>query len=211
MAFQVIETPHGAEGSEKSIADFDTRHEALITSAKTLRAHLTELSEPDLTARELFDKWCRSGKGYRIQPEDPNEAPFSDIDYARLYVLRLTDDYSHPLFLEVTTIDYLRTVSGGISPEQIWTFWVKAPATYEGDGIENLMWAGAEVLYDSMSQQSMAADGSKYVLRDVKFRAVSEFEAFAAMKADKNSTLYYVQNDGSFSKNVPVNPMTARV
>jgi len=204
-SYHVIETPHESVESEASICQFNTRHEALITSAKRTRANITELAEAGLSAGELFDKWLRLGKGYRIEPED-SQAPFSDIDYVRLFVLRLTNDYSHPLFFEVVTTDCLRTVSGVRSPARNWKFWVKAPATYKNGNLNALMRAATEVLYEDMSEQSRNADGSSYVLLDMTFRAVEENEANAAIDADKSATIYFVQNDCSFKRVRPVSP-----
>ncbi len=206
--FTVIETPHDDTGSAKTVAQFATRNEALSFAAKSTATNLSDLVSLFSTARELLALWQSSGKGYRIEPDDAG-APYSDIDFSRLYALRLTNDYSHPVFIEVSTIDCLRTASGVISPSKTWQFWVKAPSTYEVEGIDRMINVATEYLYDDMSRQSMAADGSSYVLSKVSFRAVSEDEALDRIKADPNATIYFVQNDGSFGKNMPINPMAA--
>jgi len=206
IVYDVIETPHEAPSAEWSIFQCSTRQEALANSAGMMKLHLTELYQPGMSTLELFNTWQKTGTGYRIQPEDETQAPFSDIDFARLYVPRLTNDYSHPLFIEISTVDCLQTASGVRSPSKNWNFWVKAPATYEGGDMTHLMVAATEVLYDEMSQQSLQADGSRYVLLNVGFRHVSADEATAAINADKNASVYFVQNDGSFAKSKPVNP-----
>ncbi len=205
--YKVVETPHTDPASAKVVAEFSTRQEALISSVKSMKTHLTELCKPGLNANELFDLWKGSGIGYHIEPEVSN-APFSDIDFARLFVLRLTNDYSHPLFLEVSTVDCLLTASGVTSPTKQWKFWVKAPSTYKGDGLEALMNAGTEFLYDEMSSQSSAADGSRLILLEKGYRTVSEEEALTAMASDRSAMLYFVQNDGSFRRSMPTNPMS---
>lgn len=203
--YKVIETSHIDGASSKSVAEYPTRQEALIHCAKAMKANLAELVAPELNAKELFTRWQQVGSGYRIHPEE-SHAPFSDIDYARLFVMRLTNDYSHPLFLEVSTIDCLRTVSGITSPKKDWRFWIKAPSTYQGEGLDALMQAGTQALYDEMSKQSMAADGSSYMLLEMTYKEVDADEALSAMKADPNAIVYFVQNDGSFGKNMPKKP-----
>lgn len=205
LVYKVVETLHESSNSENIIAQFATRHEALIASAKALKANLTELSQPGLGAGDLFAKWKTSGKGFRIAPED-SPAPFSDLDFARLFVLRLTNDYSHPLFIEVSTVDCLRTASGVQSPAKNWKFWVKAPVTYSDGDLSALIRVATEVLYDEMSEQSLQADGSSYVLLDLSFRSVADGEASASINGDRSATVYFVQNDGSFRKSRPTNP-----
>lgn len=209
LAYKMIESARDNSGAESNSLLFATRHEALIASAKSLKANLTELFQPGLSAGELFEKWQSTGKGYRIDPED-SSAPFSDIDFARLFVLRLTDDYSHPLFIEVFTVDCLRTASGVQSPSKTWKFWVKAPATYAAGDLNALIRVATEVLYEEMSEQSLQSDGSTYVLLDLSFRSVSADEATNAIDADKSATVYFVQNDGSFRKSRPTNPLAIK-
>lgn len=203
--YKVIETSHDAADSDRSVADYATRHEAIIHCAKSMKAHLLELVEPGMSAKDLLSRWQQVGLGYRIDPED-SDAPFCDIDYARLYVLRLTNDYSHPLFFEVSTVDCLRTASGITSPKKTWKFWVKAPSAYEGNGLDALMQAGAQALYDDMSQKSMATDGSRYEMLEMTYREVGEEEALSQMRGDPNAIVYFVQNDGSFGRNMPKKP-----
>lgn len=205
-SFQVIETIHADPSRWGSVQEYATRHEALIASAKTLRAHLIELAEPGLNAFELFNKWQRTGKGYRIEPEDADQPPFSDVDYARLYVLRLTDDYSHPMFIEIKTKDCLLTENGVVSPARDWSFWVKAPATYAFGDLTELLRAGTEIIYDQMSAQFARADGSNLRLLDMSYRRVDGNDAQVAISSDSAATVYFVQNDGSFSTDRPTNP-----
>lgn len=206
QSFHVVETPHADPSQSGSVQEFATRHEALIASAKTLRAHLIELAEPGLNAFELFNKWQRTGKGYRIEPEDADQAPFSDVDYARLYVLRLTDDYSHPMFIEIKTKDCLVTANGVVSPARDWSFWVKAPATYAFGDLTALLEAGTRVIYGEMSGVMLPVDGSQMQLQSLSYRRVDGDEAQEAIGQDKNAAVYYVDNDGSFRKDRPTNP-----
>ena len=198
--YQVIETPHQDPTSAKVVASHATRHEALICSAKSMKANLNELCSSSLSAKELFTLWKTLGSGYRIEPEDEKASPFSDIDYARLFVLRLTNDYSHPLYFEITTRDCLRTASGVMSPDKHWKFWLRAPATYQEPGIEPLINPGVELLYTTMSEQSAAADGSSLILLETTFKIVSQEGALEAINSDASAILYFVQNDGSFSR-----------
>jgi len=204
--FKIIEIILSDPEKSRVAAELQSRQEAVAACAKAMKTQLGDLNEQGLTAEQLFDKWRNSGFGYRIEPEVPS-APFSDVDFARLFVMRLTNDYSHPLYFEFTIVDCFRTAYGVTAPARTWKFWLKAPATYKGDGLQSLMQAGVESLYEQRNIETLGSESPRYLLIDMKYRPLNDADAKAAMSAEKDATVYYIQNDGSFAAELPANPL----
>lgn len=200
QTLKIYSRPRSAPSSTPptSLAEYKDPDAALTFAAESVMNELFAMYQMDQTARALYDVWLEKGTHVWIEPDNA-QIPFDDVDFARLIVLQITLDYSHPVYFEVNCVDRLNMPSGASSPPSNWTFWVKAPETYRGEGIEGMMRRATEVVYEDMSRKAYEAEGSSYTLLSMKFHEVTEPDAIAAMAQKRGPTLYYVQNDGGFA------------
>ncbi len=207
--YKVTATPR-AGGEEKLLGMFMIYDQALTKAANRVMDDLTSLHKPGQSAKELFDLWCIEGFDICIEPDD--NVPYNSANLARGLVPQVALDVSLPVLIEVTCTDCLIMPSGMASPAKSWTFFVFAPAVYEGtvknegDGVAGLMLRATEIVYEDMSAHSMSTEGSSYKLLDMKYRIVPVTEADSATSNPQNQTIYYVQLDGTFGKAPPMLP-----
>lgn len=203
----VYSRPRSAPSSEErtALGQFDVHDAALTAAAEAVMNNLFALHRETgytLSATELYEHWLTNGLEAMIEPDDL-KMPFSAMDFARLIVLQVTGDYNYTLYLEVTCQDTLIFATGFAAPSREWKFWVKAPGTYHGPGVDGLVRRATEVLYDEMSEKSLSADGSRYKLLELWVHEVSEAQMFAEMNKGKHETIYFVQKDGAFGTSMP--------
>lgn len=191
-----------------SLGQFAVHNDALAAASEAMMSNLLSMHRASgytYSATELYEHWLKEGIEATIEPDDPNNTPFSAMDFARLIVLQVTGDYSYPLILEVTCEDTLVFASGFAAPSREWKFWVKAPGTYRGPGVDGLVRRATEVLYENMSYKALLADGSRYKLLELWVHEVSESQMLFEIKKGKYDTIYFVQKDGAFGTSMPKN------
>ncbi len=203
----VYSSPRSINGSEErtAIGEFAVHNDALTAAAETVMNNLFDLYRESgylFSATELYEHWLTAGIEAHIEPDD-DKAPFSPRDFARLIVLQVTGDYKYTLILEVTCQDTLMFPSGFAAPSREWKFWVKAPGTYHGPGVDGLVRRATEVLYEEMSYKALDADGSRYKLLELWVHEVTESQMLAEMNRTNFETVYFVQKDGAFGTTMP--------
>lgn len=192
------------DGGKSELGAFLTYDTALYVASESLGTDLRDMYKPGQSAKQLYDEWLRNGMEVTIEPDDP-VIPFSSIDFARLYVMQVANDWTNPLALEVTCIDTLIFPSGAAAPPQQWSFLLRAPATYADEGAHVMLRRATDFLYEDMSRSAMQSEGSSYKLLDMKVRELNFNEFDNALHAGNNA-LYYVQYDGGFDKTPPTPP-----
>ncbi|MCW5821511.1 MAG: hypothetical protein KIT34_01835 [Cyanobacteria bacterium TGS_CYA1] len=203
-SYKVLSRPRSG-GDEKLIGMYMIYDHALTKAANAVMDDLQKLYQSGQSAKELYDLWCEKGTDISIEPDDG--VPYNSANLARGLAPRVTLDYSLPLLFKVDCTDTLIMPSGASAPAKTWTFYLHAPAVYEGsvanegDGVRGLILRATEILYEDMSVKSMHAEGSSYKLLDLKYHLLNEEEAKAA-SLNRNNIYYYVQEEGEFG-NVP--------
>ncbi len=206
-SYKVTSKPRSGEAHEKLLGMFMIYDHALTKAANRVNDDLIALHTTGQSAKELFDLWCEKGNDIFIQPDD--NIPYNAANLARALVSHITLDLSLPLLLEVKCKDCLIMPSGMASPAKEWTFYVYAPACYdgsvknEGDGVKGLMLRATEMIYEEMSRTSMEAEGSSYKLLEMNHRLMSSEERQAIENNPGKHTIYYVQLEGEFGKTPP--------
>ncbi len=201
--FKIYSKPRSAQVEYEVLGEYPDHNAALTGAANFVLNNLLDIHQYSDSAKALYDRWLVEGIDLKIEPDEA--VPFSAINFVRLIVLQVTRDYSHPLWFEVTCLDQLVFPSGNASQPKEWKFFVKAPATYEGEGVEELLRRATDSVYEDMSRKSRASDGSSYGLISLSARNVNLDDIEEAV-SEPGSTLYYVQNDGSFSTSAPSAP-----
>ncbi len=195
----------GDADGRTAIGEFAVHNDALTAAAETVMNNLFDLHRASgytYSATELYEHWLTEGIEAHIEPDDA-QMPFSAMNFARLIVLQVTGDYKYTLILEVTCQDALIFPSGFAAPSREWKFWVKAPGTYHGPGVDGLVRRATEVLYEDMSYKALEADGSRYKLLELWVHEVTESQMRSEMNRTNYDTVYFVQKDGAFGTTLP--------